>query len=163
MVFIVAIVSYILPLAIRDFDYQDFNGFLKVFLITLLTVSIITLIPLIILYLNYYIKDSRTELLIEKNGNEFNYQNDNINIKFSKYEIEKVIRHINSRKKRKTYPWVFWDELFYYEIVLPNTSIKVSCLVIDNLKQHISKDKYEEQSHFFPRMNETVSNKMENE
>ncbi|WP_417859476.1 hypothetical protein [Xanthomarina gelatinilytica] len=107
-------------------------------------------IPLSIFYYNYYRKDNDTLLTIENNTKTFIYHKGKTKISFTKEDVEKLILHLPPPLYDRRQSWLHWDEYFYSEIITKNHSFKISCLVINNLKDYIEEEKIERKKVYFP-------------
>ena len=129
----------------------------KIFLLTLAVSSVITLIPLAILGFIYLSKDIETQITVEPNKNMLVYKNGNKSMEIEISEIKKVVFVSNSRLKRQTFAWVFWDNLSYHKIILNNKTLNVSCFIVDDLKDLVPLNLYEEESHVFPHFKNIIT------
>ena len=136
------------------FYKPSFEIFVKVFFSVFLFTSIFYLIPLIVLFRNYLKHNEHLELYIEDNG-DFKLIQKNKLTDSKKSLVESDINLINLNLSHTLYDkrmrLLYWDELFYYEIVLKTKEkIYISCLLCDELIEHFPNVKNNRIKRIFP-------------
>ncbi len=130
-----------------------FEVMVKIFLGIFLLTFLFYLLPLILLYLNYLKYNRKSKLVINENEEKslvtFSFQDSETT--FSSSEIKKIKIHLSFPLYNKRMRWFFWDELFYYEIILnTNKTIFISCLLCDDLSKHFLSTKIERKKRIMP-------------
>ena len=132
----------------------SFEIFIKVFLSVFLFSSIFYLIPLILLFRNYLKYNEHLELVLGNNDKYIlNLKNKLTDSKISL--LESNIKSINLNLSHTLYDkrmrLLYWDELFYYEIILKtNEKIFISCLLCDELIEYFPNVKNNRIKRIFP-------------
>ena len=158
------LINIILTTIFYFFHNASFLIFIKVLLSVFLFTSIFYLIPLIVIFRNYMKYNEHLELIIEDSDSY------SVNLKNNLTEtltplMESDIKLINSNLSYTLYDnrlrWFYWDELFYYELVLKtNERIFISCLLCDDIFEHIPNVKNQRIKRIFPiiKTDKTVGN-----
>ena len=149
-ILLVLISNVMVSIFLYYFNDQNLSAALEIFLVIFLFCFIFVGIPLLILYFNYSKNDSKTTLVVEDFGETFIYKNALIKHHFRKQEIEKVIFYLTPPLFENRTTWMYWDALFYFEIITKKKSFKVTCLVINNFEEYIDEDKIERNRILFP-------------
>ena len=152
------VIDIIVVIGMTNYYDESFSTALFFFIIIIIFHSILITIPLVILYSNYFKNDKNISFSIINEGESFIYQNKNIEIRILKDDIEKVIFYLSPGLYRNGLTWLYWDDFFYSEIVTNNKTFRVSCLVIDTLKEFIEKEKIERRLIYFPIIKDRLIN-----
>ena len=142
--------SILIAVLLFFFNNKNLYAAFEIFLIIFLFYFIFVGIPLFTIYFNYSKKDSTTILVVEDFGQNFIYKNTLAEHRFKEEEIEKVIFYLPPPLFENRATWMYWDALYYFEIITIKDSFKISCLVINNLEDYINEEKIERRKVYFP-------------
>lgn len=111
--------------------------------------SIWFVFPLLILYLNY-MKYNKNDELIIRNGIELTLYDRKNKQSFRLNDIEVIEIHLPITLYQKRTTWLYWDELFYYNIIFKNgNTYPISCLLCDFIDD-LPKYRFQKIKRFFP-------------
>jgi hypothetical protein len=134
-------------------DDVSFELSLNIFKTLFVFSSILYKIPLILIFLNHQRHNSKKSLsLINKNGEKsFIIRSPKETIELSYEKIERIDSFLSFPRFDKRMSWMFWDNFFYYRIVMSDgVNHPISCLICDNLFLHIEEEKNVRHKILFP-------------
>lgn len=100
--------------------------------------SFFYLLPHLILVINYGFGAKGGVLTAYENGIDFNYTSNSKDIPFSIDEILSIEVHLSVTGYEQRFKWFFWDELFYYKVILKGgAELFIPCVVCDKLEDMI--------------------------
>ncbi|GEM_PF-5845437 len=125
--------------ALMHFIYNlSFVVMIKTFLVLFVLTFLFYLLPLIILYLNYLKNNRSSKLIINQDNSLITFSFQNIETTFLFSDVKKIKVNLSFPLFDKRMRWFFWDELFYYELILnTNSSIFISCLLCNDLPKSL--------------------------
>jgi len=131
------IIDFVIILTIFFIYKLSYENIMKIFLVLFFFTFIFYLLPLILLYLNYLKYNKKSELIINEDNSLNTFSFNDIKTTFLTSEIKEIRVHLSFPLFDKRMRWFYWDELFYYELILNNnTNIFISCLLCDDLSKH---------------------------
>lgn len=131
----------------------SFNKSFKIFSYAFLFSALLYKIPLIIIFLNHYFQNKGIEFSVIKENGEIDFE---LNLPKAKTtilynDIMNIECYLSFPRFDQRMSWLFWDNYFYYKIVLNNgETIPISCLKCEKLFEHIPVDKRIRNKSFYP-------------
>lgn len=127
-------------------------GVLKHMLITAFLFSLFLYkIPLLIILINYLKYSESKDFYIIKEENKIIFKFPKKKEDFFYSDIKNIETYLPIPKYEKRMTWLFWDNCFYYKIILKNNkSYYITCLNCDNLFDFIPDEKNIRKKWLFP-------------
>ncbi|PTX60220.1 hypothetical protein C8N46_107227 [Kordia periserrulae] len=128
---------------------------IKVVVFGLLLLSFIFyLLPLIILLLNYFIKNKGASIKIIYSNNSVcraEYSRAGKKVEFNTAEINKIECNFSVTSFENRMKFFFWDEYFYYVIILKdNSRVFIPCILCDQIEEIFTSIKFIRIRRYFP-------------
>lgn len=110
--------------------------------------------PLLILIFNYILKNKRASLKIHFDKDipdKIEYLSRGRNIHFKVEDIQNIEWNMSITSYENRYKWFFWDEYFYYKIILKDGSqIFVPCILCDSIDEIFENNNLKKIKRYYP-------------
>lgn len=133
-------------------NINNFNGLklAKLIISVLFFTMLFYLGPLIYLFLTYT-RRNRNQVFEFTNNSEIVIKSGELIEKIPFSKIKNLEIHLSKTSYENRMKWLFWDELFYYQIVLKNgKKFVITCFVGDDIEKFFSKRKIKKIKRIFP-------------
>ncbi len=147
---IIFLVDFGIALIIGNKDQLDDNKLLSLLIGLLGFTFVFYLFPLIIIYFNY-LNRNKNYVLTVVNDSKMIYTDKRNRKEFLISDVKCLEMHLSKTVFENRMRWFFWDELFYYKVLLKKGDILIiSCLLSDNIHQYFSKSQIKKVKRLFP-------------
>ena len=147
---IILLVDIVIALIAANRNQLDNDKFVVVLFGMLAFTFIFYLGPLLILYINY-LNANKRDILVITEDLKMILINDKSEQEFHLSDVQYLEFHLSKTAYEKRMKWFFWDELFYYRMILKNgNTVIISCLLSDDIHKHFSDTKIRRVMRLFP-------------
>lgn len=151
-VYTILIIDFVLIVIFSSINGYDAMNTIKLIIGTLLFTILFYLGPLVYLFFNYTKSNKNQEFQFIDNS-ELVIKIGKLKKTISFSDIKRLEIHVSKTAFENRMKWFFWDELFYYKLVLKNEEkIIITCYVGNDIEKYFKPKKIKKIERIFPKI-----------